>query len=213
MKIQSIALLVYSALLFTACATTKGPEYRSLFNGTDLSGWIGTGYVVEDGAITCTPEGTNLFTEEQFSNYILDFEFKLPPGGNNGLGIHYPGKGNGAFAGMELQVLDNSAGQYKDLKDYQFHGSLYTLQPAKRKGLKPVGEWNRQIVTVEGPSVTVVLNGIEILNADLDALGKAHPKHEGVKRRSGHIAFLGHGDKVAFRNFRIAELPPTAETK
>lgn len=213
MKIQRITLLACVAIFISACATTQSPEFRSLFNGKDLSGWEGSGYVVEDGAITCTPKGKNLFTEESYTNYILDFEFKLPPGGNNGLGIHYPGEGNGAFAGMELQILDNSAEKYKDLKDYQFHGSLYTLQPAKREGLKPVGEWNRQIVTVNGPSVTVVVNGTKILDADLDELEKAHPKHQGVKRRSGHIAFLGHGDKVAFRNIRIAELPSSGSIK
>ena len=188
----------------------NSPEFRSLFNGKDLTGWKGEGYAVEEGAIVCTPEGKNLFTEATFANYILTFEFKLPPGGNNGLGIHYPGEGNGAYSGMELQVLDNTADKYKDLKDYQFHGSLYTLQAAKREGLKPVGEWNQQTVTIEGPMVTVVLNGTEILKANLDELEKSNPKHEGVKRRSGHIAFLGHGDKVAFRKIRVVELPPSA---
>jgi len=162
---------------------------------------------VKDGTIVCSPEGGNLFTEKTFTNYILEFEFKLPPGGNNGLGIHYPGKGNGAFTGMELQILDNSAEQYKNLEAYQYHGSLYTLQAAKRGFLKPVGEWNKQTVTVKGPLITVVLNGHKILDADLDNLEASHPEHQGVKRRSGHIAFLGHDDPVAFRNIQIQELP------
>jgi len=164
--------------------------------------------VVEDGAIVCTPKGKNLVTEDTFSHYILDFEFKLPPGGNNGLGIHYPGEGNGAYTGMELQILDNTAEKYQgQLKDYQWHGSLYTLQPAKKTGLKPVGEWNREVVEVMGDQVRVTLNGELILDANLNTLAKEHPKHEGVKRRCGHLAFLGHGDAVAFRNIRIAELP------
>ncbi|HEX5790735.1 MAG TPA: DUF1080 domain-containing protein [Luteolibacter sp.] len=208
---KTITTAIISIIAIACPALAKGPEFRPLFNGKDLSGWKGEGYLVEDGAITCTPKGKNLVTEATFSNYILEFEFKLPPGGNNGLGIHYPGEGDGAYTGMELQVLDNTAAKYKDLKEYQFHGSLYTLQPAKKEGLKPVGEWNKQTVVVNGAQVIVVLNNIEILNANLDELAKSHPDHKGVKRRSGHIAFLGHGDKVAFRNIQIAELAPGAD--
>jgi len=194
-------------LLIASTFATAEPKFVPLFNGKDLTGWKGDGYIVEDGAIVCTPKGRNLVTEKEYSSYVLEFEFKLPPGGNNGLGIHYPGNGNPAYTGMELQVLDNTAKKYEDLKDYQFHGSIYTMVPAKREGLKPVGEWNKQRVTIDGTKVKVELNGIVITEADLDDLVKRFPKHAGAKRRSGHIALCGHGDRVAFRNFRIAELP------
>ena len=183
---------------------------RPLFNGKDLSGWKGEGYVVEDGAIVCTPKGRNLITEDVFSNYILDFEFLLTPGANNGLGIHYPGTGDAAYTGMEIQVLDSTHPKYKDLKDYQFHGGLYTLAAAKQGVLKPVGEWNQQRVTVMGPSLKVELNGQIILRANLDDLANSHPKHAGVKRRAGHIGWLGHGDRVSFRKIEIMEIPPVA---
>ncbi len=209
---KTIPTIILSIIALAYPAMAKGPEFRPLFNGKDLSGWNGEGYEVVDGAITCTPKGKNLVTEATFCNYILEFEFKLPPGGNNGLGIHYPGEGDGAYTGMELQILDNTAEKYQGkLKDYQWHGSLYTLQPAKKEGLKPVGEWNKETVTVNGARVTVDLNGVVILDANLEELEKTHPDHKGVKRRSGHIAFLGHGDKVAFRNIQIAELPPGAD--
>lgn len=188
------------------------PAMRSLFNGKDLTGWKGEGYIVEDGAISCTPKGRNLMTEETFSNYVLEFDFLLTPGANNGLGIHYPGTGDGAYTGMEIQVLDNTAEKYKELKEYQFHGSIYTLAPAKKSGLKPVGEWNHQQVTVNGSQVKVVLNGETILEANLDELSKKDPKHEGVKRRAGHIAWLGHGDKVSYKNIKIAEIAPETKT-
>jgi hypothetical protein len=202
---KTTSLLLALATLVTPVMAAP-PEFRPLFNGTDLTGWKGRGYIVEDGTIVSTPKGNNLRTEETFTNFILEFEFKLQPGSNSGLGIHYPGEGDGAFTGMELQILDNTAPKYEKLRDYQYHGSLYTLQAAKREGLKPVGEWNHQRVTVNGPIVTVVLNGTEILNANLDELAKAHPKHQGVLRRSGHLAFLGHRSIVAFRNIRIAEI-------
>jgi hypothetical protein len=182
-----------------------GAKPVSLFNGKDLAGWRKANYVVEDGAIVC--KGGNLVTEKEYSNYVFEFEFLLPPGGNNGLGIHYPGKGDAAYTGMELQILDNSHARYAKLKDYQYHGSLYTLAAAKRGHLKPVGEWNRQKVTVNGPLIKVELNGTEILNANLDEINKTKPKHKGAQRRSGHICFCGHGAPVKFKNITILELP------
>lgn len=208
MKAPIIICLLALATLSTA---QEKESFRLLFNGKDLTGWKGEGYAVENGAIVCLPnKGRNLMTEATFSSYILDFDFKLEPGTNNGLGIHYPGHGDGAYTGMELQILDNSAEKYKDLKDYQFHGSMYTLAAAKKEGLKPQGEWNNQRVSVLGSEMKVVLNGTGILTADLDELAAKHPKHEGVRRRSGHIAFLGHGDKASFRNINILEVPPAA---
>ena len=108
---------------------------------------------------------------------------------------------------MELQILDNKHPKYAKLVDSQYHGSLYKLKAAKRGHLKPAGEWNRQKVTVNGPKVQVVLNGVEILNANLDEINKEKPKHNGAKRRSGHICFCGHGSPVKFRNITILELP------
>jgi hypothetical protein len=69
-----------------------------------------------------------------------------------------------------------------------------------------VGEWNKQIVTVNGPKVKVELNGVVILKANLNEINKTHPKHNGAKRRKGHLAFCGHGDIVRMRNLKIKEL-------
>lgn len=205
---KSIATLVCLLPL----AASAEAEFKSfpLFNGKDLTGWKGEGYTVEDGAIVCTPEGRNLTTAGIFANYALDFEFKLPPAGNNGIGIHYPGTGDPAYTGMEVQVLDNTAEKYKDLKPYQFHGSLYTLAAAKKAPLKPVGEWNSERILVHGDKVQVVVNGEVVLDATLSELNEKYPQHEGAKRRAGHLALCGHGDRVAFRKIRICEFPPAA---
>ncbi|MCH7227745.1 DUF1080 domain-containing protein [Haloferula sp. A504] len=196
-----------SLLLLAGLAVAAEPSFRPIFDGKTLEGWKGEGYIVEDGAIVCTPKGRNLMTERIYSNYLLDFEFKLPPGGNNGVGIHYTGEGDPAYNGMEIQVLDDTAEKYKDLKDYQFHGSIYTMVPAKKGHLKPVGEWNQQRITVLGDTVKVELNGVTITEGNLAELAKEHPKHRGVRRRAGHIALCGHGDRVSFRNLQIAEMP------
>lgn len=205
---KSIALI--TCLLPLAATAAEELNYLSIFNGRDLSGWEGEGYIVEDGAIVCTPEGKNLKTKRTFASYILDFEFKLPPGGNNGIGIHYPGSGDAAYAGMEVQVLDDSAEQYKSLKPYQFHGSLYTLAAASKAPLKPVGEWNKERIVVNGDNIEVTVNGEVITRAKLSELNEKFPDHAGAKRRSGHIALCGHGDRVAFRDMKVTELPPAA---
>ncbi len=208
-------LLSSIALVAPAFAQDAAPaaKSRDLFNGKDLTGWHGEGYAVENGTIVCTPTGRNLITDETFSNYVLDFEFQLTPGANNGLGIHYPGTGDAAYTGMEVQILDSTDPKYKDLKPYQFHGSLYTMVPAKQGALKTVGEWNQERIIIEGKDIRVEVNGQVVLSSDLDKLNVEFPKHAGAKRRAGHIAFCGHGDKVAFKNIRIAELPPKANSE
>ena len=83
----------------------------------------------------------------------------------------------------------------------------HRLNLAKRGHLKPVGEWNHEKVTVDGPLVKVELNGVVILDANLDELNKQKPKHKGAQRRSGHLCFCGHGAPVKFKNITIKELP------
>jgi hypothetical protein len=188
--------------------------FVALFNGRDLTGWTGntTGYVAEDGKIVLHPTlgGGNLYSEKQFGDFELRFEFRLTPGANNGLGIRAPLKGDAAYQGMELQILDNSSFIYERLKPYQYHGSIYGVVPAKRGALNPVGEWNEERVIVRGKQVKVILNDITIVDADIDAAsaggtadGRDHP---GLKREKGHIGFLGHGSYLEFRRIRIKEL-------
>ncbi|MGA0846379.1 MAG: 3-keto-disaccharide hydrolase, partial [Luteolibacter sp.] len=78
----------------------------------------------------------------------------------------------------------------------------------KRGALKAPGQWNHERVTVHGPLLKIEVNGQEVLNTNLDEMAAKFPDHQGVKRRAGHIAFLGHGDRVMFRKVRIAELAP-----
>lgn len=190
--------------------------FISLFNGKDLTGWVGDteGYAVENGAIYCVPKkGRNLYTAHRFSDFILRFEFKLDPGANNGVAIRSPLKGNAAYAGMELQVIDNLAERWARIKPWQKHGSIYGLVAAKTGHLKPAGQWNTQEVRAVGTRITVVLNGATIVDADLDEVRKTADaklvaRHPGINRLIGHIGFLGHGDRVDYRNLKIKPLPP-----
>jgi hypothetical protein len=215
-KISMLALFLVLLSGATASAQASQCEegFVSLFDGKSLDGWIGAtdGYEVKEGAIVCIPKiGGNLFTEKEYGDFHLKFEFRLTPGGNNGIAIRSPNiKGSAAYEGIEIQILDNSAEKYQKLQPYQFHGSVYGVIPAKREGLKPVGEWNSQEIIYQGSRIQVILNGITIVDGDvLEASnpqtidGKNHP---GLKRTKGHIGFLGHGSAEAFRNLRIKEL-------
>ena len=193
----------------------KKDGYVLLFNGSDLSGWVGNkqDYVAENGTIAVkTDQGGsgNLYTEKQYADFVLRFEFQLTPGANNGLGIRTPMEGDAAYAGMELQILDNDAEMYAKLQPYQYHGSVYGVIPAKRGFLKPTGEWNYQEVEVNGTKVKVTLNGKVILDGDIAEASKNgtldKKDHPGLKNASGYIGFLGHGSPLNFKNIRIKEL-------
>ena len=152
----------------------------------------------------------NLYTEKEYSDFNIRFEFLLTPAANNGLGIRAPLTGDAAYVGMELQILDNTAPVYANLQPYQYHGSVYGVIPAKTGYLKPLGEWNYEDVIVKGTSVKIILNGTVIVDGDIanarDNGSMDHNQHPGLKNKTGHIGFLGHGSLVKFRNIRIKDL-------
>ncbi len=186
--------------------------FERVFNGRDFEGWSGPveNYDVKEGAIVCKEhKGGTIYTKDEYADFVVRFEFKLPRGGNNGLAIRYPGSGDTAYVGMcELQVLDNTAPQYANLDPRQRHGSAYGMAAAHRGYLRAPGEWNYQEVAVIGPTIKVELNGTVILNTDLSKVteymgNRAHP---GKDRASGHFGFAGHSDPVMFRNIAIKRL-------
>ena len=189
--------------------------FKLLFNGRNLDNWQGNkiDYGVEDGLLAVSPkQGShgNLYTDKEYSNFIFRFEFQLTPGANNGLGIHAPLEGDAAYVGKELQILDNTADIYKNLKPYQYHGSVYGIIPAKREYQKPVGEWNTEEVIVKGDDIKIILNGTVIVDGNVKEATKDgtpdHKDHPGLLRHTGYIGFLGHGSELKFRNIRIKEL-------
>ncbi len=216
-NISGITLVVCIFALIS-CAGQKAMDtgFTNLFNGENLDGWVGNkeSYRAQDGMIIVDPNGGgsggNLFTENEYSDFIFRFEFQLTPGANNGLGIHAPLEGDAAYVGKELQILDNTAEKYAELQPYQFHGSVYGIIPAKKGFLKPVGEWNQQEVIVQGSTIKINLNGTTIVDSDFVEASKNgtmdKKDHPGLERNSGHIGFLGHGDVVRFRNIRIKDL-------
>ena len=195
-------------------ASKGGEGFKPVFNGKDFTGWAGPvdNYQIQDGAVICKPKkGGTIYTKEEYTDFVARLEFKLPPSGNNGLAIRYPGNGDTAYAGMcELQVLDDNyeAVTKSKLDPRQVHGSAYGMAAAARGYQHPVGEWNFQEVTVKGSKIKVELNGAVILDTDLSTAKDfmANSPHPGKDRTSGFFGFAGHNDPVAFRNVSIKKL-------
>jgi hypothetical protein len=209
-------------------ASQGGEGFTPIFNGKDLDGWtMNNGATpasevmkVEDGALVwLEKKGGTPYWNTELSDFVARVEFKLPPGGNNGLAIRYPGTGNTAYDGMcESQVLDDNyevnkeklMGQPQPIDPRQAHGSAYGMVAAARGYQHPLGEWNFEEVTVKGSTIKVELNGTVILDADLSKVDMenvmAHSKHPGKDRTSGFFGFAGHNDPVMFRHVLIKKL-------
>lgn len=203
-------LLLSAPVLFAA-----EDGFVSLFDGKSLKGWTlfngkGPGYVAKDGIIVCPADGGgNLYTDKEYANFIFRYEYRFEPGGNNGVGIRAPKTGDAAYQGMEIQILDDQNERYKGkIKSEQHTGSIYDTFPARTGFQKPAGEWNEGEIMAQGSRIRVKLNGVVIVDADLNNVQEPEvlKKHPGLRRSAGHIGFLGHGTLVEFRNIRIKPL-------
>jgi HEAT repeat protein len=200
---------------FELSAEEKKESFRILFDGTNMHEWTGNtvDYQLQDGCIALDPKGKhggNLYTKDEFSDFIYRFEFLLTPAANNGVGIRTPMGVDAAYHGMEIQILDHDHPVYKNITPLQVHGSVYGIIGAKRAKFKPIGEWNQEEIIADGNHIKVTLNGEVILDGDIEEAtrnGTAdHQKHPGLFNPKGHIGFLGHGSPVKFRNIRIKVL-------
>ncbi|MDO5552309.1 MAG: DUF1080 domain-containing protein [Planctomycetia bacterium] len=189
--------------------------FELLFDGKTLSPTIWQsaidGYPSYDGFFRCE-KGGNLMTRKTYDNFVFRFEFKLPSRGNNGLGIRAPKPDcDVAYSGIELQIL---AEDYTEAAEWQKHGSIYGVVPAKTGALKPNGEWNTEEVIALGPKIKVVVNGQVIVDADItDAKPIHEAEHPGLQNKTGFLGFLGHGDPVEFRNVRVLKITDASDVE
>ena len=207
----------------------KKQGFELLFDGTNLDNFVGNkvGYVPINGCINVTANygnESNLYTKKEYRDFIFRFEFCfLRPGVNNGVGIRTPMGVDAAYDGMcEVQILDHDDPIYAGLREYQVHGSVYGVIPAKRIKHKPLGEWSEEEIRVQGNHITVTVNGEVIVDGDIKEACKGHNvapdgsgnnpytvdhrNHPGMFNKTGHIGFLGHGAGLKFRNVRVLDL-------
>ena len=204
-----IATVLFCAILPGA----PGEEgFRQLFDGKTLRGWKqvdtkGQGYTVDDGLLVCAADcGGRILTEEEFTDFTLRFEYRLAPGGNNGVNIRAPYEGRPAYAGMEIQILDDSDPQYARLRPAQFHGSIYGVVPARRGALKPPGAWNGEEIRCEGRRVRVTLNGNVSVYIDKADAGRRVGKVAHVDGLRNHVQVEGNVPDAELRKIGRAHV-------
>ncbi|MBI3837896.1 MAG: DUF1080 domain-containing protein [Planctomycetia bacterium] len=193
----------------TVCAD----DWRPLFNGKDLTGWQAVdgpieSWKVEGGLLYCSGGGGGwLSTAEQYANFELELQFRVPPGGNSGVFLRAPHEGNPAFAGMEIQILDDEAPEYAKLQPFQYCGSLYGIAAPNARVSKKADEWQKMHIVCNGRKVQVTLNDTLIVAANLDDHKDQQGPHPGIKRNVGYIGLQNHGTRLDFRNIHLRVLP------
>jgi hypothetical protein len=215
-SLLALTLIVWLGLAGPARPAEGGvPEgFTPLFNGKDLAGWKVFGgkievWGAEDGLLFVKGSGGGwLMTEKEYGDFELRLEYKLPKKGNSGVALRAPLKGNPAYQGMEIQLLDDPwyKANYKGLKNTQLTGSIYDVVPPSKEAIKPAGEWNAMRIVAKGRHVTVEVNGTKIVDADLGAYKDRAKAHPGLLRDKGHLGLQSHDGRVEFRNLYVKPL-------
>jgi hypothetical protein len=205
-----LALIVVAPLAGIVLAADEG--FVALFDGKTLQGWTlvnsaAGNWVVQDGLLVTKGEGGGwLSTEKTYANFVLKLEYRLKPGGNSGVFLRAPHTGDPAYTGMEIQILDDDDPRYKELKPFQYCGSLYGVVAAQRGHTKPAGQWNAMEITADGPKITVKLNGATVVTANVKEHPDAVAEHPGLERTEGYIGLQSHSEPVEFRNIQLKKL-------
>lgn len=224
---QSISSwMAWAASAFLACECAPvlgqnraGSDWKILFDGKTTAGWRGIGktnfpekgWVVEDGCLKHPKAGGggDVITVDSYANFEFEWEWRLGAGANSGVKYLVVEK-RGPIA-HEYQMLDD-AGKAVNKNST---GSLYDLLPPVNPPVKPVGEWNRSRIRVQGKQVEHWLNGVKVLEYELEsgALNAAVAKSKfksvagfGAKVM-GPILLQDHGGEAWFRNLRLRTLP------
>ena len=230
--VSEINQLLDAAQPFTPSQLTaeeKKQGFEMLFDGTNLDKWQGDleEYIPVNGTIYVSANyGStgNLYTKKEYRNFVYRFEFCfLREGVNNGVGVRTPMGVDAAYDAMcEVQILDHDAPMYANLREYQVHGSVYGVIPAKRIKHKPLGEWSTEEIRVEGDRIKVTVNGEVIVDGNIRTACKGHNvapdgsgtnpytvdhrNHPGMFNKKGYVSFCGHGEGLKIRNVRILDL-------
>ena len=191
--------------------------FTPLFNGKDLTGWkVLNGKMelwgADKGILFVDGKGGGwLMTEKEYDNFELRLEFKVPKMGNSGVALRLaaPWAIRLTWAWRSRFWMTRIT-RGKGLRPAQHTGSIYDVLPPTEEGLKankPFGEWNTYKITAQGRKVTIELNGVKAVDANLDDYVKEHgKKHPGLSREKGHLGLQSHDGRVEFRNIYVKAL-------
>ena len=218
--VSTSSVLVYGAVCFLAGSVwaaelQEAAEFRPLFNGKDLSGWVNVNCATDtwsatNGVIACTgvPIG-ELRTDRMYQNFVLELEWRhLKAGGNAGIFVWadaLTARGEPFIRGIEVQVLDGREGptHTSDGDIFPIHGARMTPVNGRggdrafptEKRAKPSPEWNHYRIECIDGSISLAVNGKVVTRGT-----EASP-------RKGYICLESEGSPAEFRHLRIRELP------
>jgi hypothetical protein len=219
-------------LVLAAAAPARAEDFRDLFNGKDLDGWVVDGpkkdrqghpiWSVRDGRIVGLGKayGFLRYDREQFGDFVLRVEYRFPEPGtarqqnNSGLGIRTgrfdpkrTRQTRPSYAAYEVQLLDD-AGRPPSVHGT---GSLYRYLAPTANPVRPSPEWNVVEVECVGPRIRVTVNGRQVLDADQNAIPDLKNKPAGApapkeKPLRGYVCVQSHTGKVEFRKVQVREI-------
>lgn len=197
--------------------------WELLFDGKTTQGWMTPKQQplpashVQDGTLNPHPTDYMLVLEKPRDSFQLKLQFKLSKGCNSGVFFRTtplarrPPKDLG-YNGLEVAIDDTQTAGTHDT------GAIYDLQAPRRNAMKPAGEWNDLVLTVEGPRVRVEVNGELVNELDLDDFPEPHKRPDGTRHkfdiaykshpRLGYIGLQDHGGNCWYRNIKIRDLKP-----
>jgi uncharacterized protein YnzC (UPF0291/DUF896 family) len=203
----------------------KKEGWQLLFNGKNLDGWKAfqgkevTGWKVIDGVLNNSGVGSDhggdIVTRKKYQNFELSVEWKVASKSNSGIFYHVNEKLGKAIyeTGPEYQLIDDKGWPDK-LADSQYSGSNYAMNAPQNAQVKPLNEWNKTRIIVEGSHVQHYLNDVKVVDYNLwDDDWKAR-KEKGKWKdfpyygmaRKGQIGLQDHGGLAQFRNMKIREI-------
>ena len=189
--------------------------WKILFDGKTLDGWMldkPDSWIVKEGTISRSGGGY-IWTKERFDNFILDFEYKIGPKCNSGVFIRTADLKDPVQTGIEMQIIDTASKTKPGKNDC---GSIYDCLAPSTNAMRPVGEWNRVIITCKDNLITIVMNDKNIIDMDLNKWTEPNKNPDGTKNKfnkalkdfahEGHIGFQDHGFPVWYRSVKIKKL-------
>jgi len=166
-------------------------------------------WTIKEGVLT-RQGGDYVWTNTRYGDFVLDLEFKVATGTNSGDFIPTDTTADPVQTGIEIQILDSYGKKNPGKHDC---GSIYDCLAPSSNPTKAAGQWNRMIITCKGPNIKVEMNGVQIVDMDLNKWTEPNKNPDGSKNkfitpyknmpRSGHIGFQDHGKPVWFRNIKV----------
>ena len=220
-KTLAATLIINAVVVATSAAEREKGNWQFLFDGKSTESWRSygkpgfpkSGWIVEDGCLHLLPDGKGgeIITKAQFTDFELQWDWRIAPKANNGIKYLVTESRPGA-PGHEYQMVDDSTMPDPLHQTATFYAVLPTQTKAHPKS---PGEWNQSRVIIQGNHVEHWLNGEKVLQYELGSAevkaGVAKSKFKNAagfgEKIKGHIMLTDHHGETWYRDIRIRELP------